>query len=96
MTDRTTGKLLPSHVLKILRAEYKLVDGLPKQLGYDSLPVSARLPACPICRNSNGQPTVSCSLLTLSVHASRAYKEVHSHAEKSVGGFFLSPEPEVT
>jgi hypothetical protein len=21
---------------------------------------------------------------------------VHSHAEKSVGGFFLSPEPEVT
>jgi hypothetical protein len=22
--------------------------------------------------------------------------QVHSHAEKSVGGFFLSPEPEVT
>jgi len=29
MTDRTRGKLLPSHVLKIVRAEYKLVDGLP-------------------------------------------------------------------
>jgi len=73
MTDRTRGKLLLSRVLKIVGVEYKLVDGLPKQLGYDSLPVSARLLACPVCRNSNGWPMVSCSLLALSVHASRSY-----------------------